>query len=233
MGISLAGCVTTSQQRVRRKPGERPLRANTAGPPAAAQVDTWLAIHDDNTATLYLGFAELGQGATTALLQVAAEELDLSAWTRSAPHRSTRIVSPNQGGTYSSASIQRGRPQIAARGRRMHARPCWRGPPYGSKHRRRQLVVERGRVSVAGTPRRAVTFGELIGGETFELAITGKAPLKTSADYRLVAQPVPRADLAGKLTGTHTYIQHLRLPGMLHGRLVRPRDRIAYGSGRA
>src|SRR2546425_8211897 len=52
-------------------------RGEIAGPPDPKLVDTWLAIHSDNTATLYIGFAELGQGASTALLQIAAEELDL------------------------------------------------------------------------------------------------------------------------------------------------------------
>src|SRR5215813_1541464 len=85
--------------------------------PAAArsldlrQVDTWLAIHADNSATVYIGFAELGQGASTALLQVAAEELDLDlSQVKSVPLDT--IITPNQGGTYSSAAINRGSPQI-------------------------------------------------------------------------------------------------------------------------
>ena len=56
---------------------EPPARGTVAGPPDPKQVDTWLAIHADNTATVYIGFAELGQGNSTALLQVAAEELDM------------------------------------------------------------------------------------------------------------------------------------------------------------
>ena len=54
-----------------------PRAAPSPGPPDAKQIDTWLAIHADNTATVYIGFAELGQGTSTALLQIAAEELDL------------------------------------------------------------------------------------------------------------------------------------------------------------
>src|ERR1041384_5033900 len=75
------------------------------------QLDTWLAIHADNTAVVYIGFAELGQGASTALLQVAAEELDMDmSQLKSVPLDTT--VTPNQGGTYSSASINRGGPQV-------------------------------------------------------------------------------------------------------------------------
>ncbi|HET9832408.1 MAG TPA: molybdopterin cofactor-binding domain-containing protein, partial [Vicinamibacterales bacterium] len=86
-------------------------RGTIPGPPDARQVDTWLAIHADNTATVYVGFAELGQGASTALLQIAADELDLDM----SQIKSVRLdtnVTPNQGGTYSSASIARGGPQV-------------------------------------------------------------------------------------------------------------------------
>src|SRR5258708_28731082 len=81
------------------------------GPPDAKQIDTWLAIHADNTATVYVGFAELGQGASTALLQIAADELDLDMGQIKSVRLDTNVT-PNQGGTYSSASIARGGPQV-------------------------------------------------------------------------------------------------------------------------
>src|SRR5437764_9221353 len=77
-------------------------RGATPGPPDAKVIDTWLAIHADNTATAYIGFAELGQGNSTALLQIAAEELDMDM----SQIRTVRLdtnITPNQGGTYSSA----------------------------------------------------------------------------------------------------------------------------------
>src|SRR6185503_11564014 len=77
------------------------------------QLDTWLAIHANNTATIYIGFAELGQGASTALLQVAAEELDLDLSQVRSVQLDTNNT-PHQGGTYSSAAINRGAPQIRA-----------------------------------------------------------------------------------------------------------------------
>ena len=87
------------------------VRGAIAGPPDARQIDTWLAIHADNTATVYIGFAELGQGASTALLQVAADELDLDmSQVKTVPLDTS--VTPNQGGTYSSAAINRGSPQV-------------------------------------------------------------------------------------------------------------------------
>src|SRR5262249_21841954 len=86
-------------------------RGAVAGPPDPKQIDTWLAIHADNTATVYIGFAELGQGNSTALLQVAADELDLDMSQIKTVRLDTNVT-PNQGGTYSSASIQRGGPQV-------------------------------------------------------------------------------------------------------------------------
>src|SRR5207249_7939631 len=95
--------------------GDTSLAQNSASAAARSldlkQIDTWLAIHADNTATIYIGFAELGQGASTALLQVAAEELDLDMNQVQSVQLDTNIT-PNQGGTYSSAAINRGSPQI-------------------------------------------------------------------------------------------------------------------------
>jgi nicotinate dehydrogenase subunit B len=226
VGFSLASCVSTGGN---RKAGTRALREPKAGPPDAKQVDTWLAIHEDNTATLYTGFAELGQGSTTALLQVAAEELDLGLDQIHAAPLDTHI-SPNQGGTYSSASVQRGRPVIAAAAAEARAALLARaavklGVPI------ERLTVTGGKVTVVGASRRSVTYGELVGGETFSVEVTGKASLKPASEYRLVGQRLARADLAGKVSARHTFIQQLRLPGMVHGRIIRPRGQGSYGTG--
>lgn len=192
-------------------------------------MDTWLAIHADNTATLYLGFAELGQGATTSLLQVAAEELDLSMEQMQAAPLDTHL-SPNQGGTYSSAAIQRGRPQVAAAA--AHARAALLGRAAERLGVAVEaLLVERGVVRVQAEPRRRTTYGELVGGELFELRMQGTPALKPAGAYQLVGRPVPRRDLTSRVDGSHTFIQHLRLPGMLHARIVRPRGQPAYGAG--
>src|SRR5215510_9817094 len=147
------------------------------------QVDTWLAIHSDNTATIYIGFAELGQGASTALLQVAAEELDLDmSQVKSVPLDTT--VTPNQGGTYSSAAINRGSPQIraaAAEARRALLQ-------LASKRLEtpvERLSVSKGVVSVAGNSSRSVKYGELVGDKPFDLPVTGSAPIKASSEYKL------------------------------------------------
>jgi len=204
-------------------------RGAKAGPPDPKQIDTWLAVHGDNTATLYIGFAELGQGCTTSLPQVAAEELDLDLGQITTVQLDTNVT-PNQGGTYSSASTARGGPQIrtaAAEARQallgMAAKKL--GAPVG------QLTVAAGVVSVVGQSGKSVSYGDLIGGKRFDVAFTGKAPVKSPADYKVVGKPLPRTDIPDKVRGTFTYIQHLALPGMLHARIVRPRGQRAYAAG--
>jgi len=208
--------------------GATPPRGAAAGPPDPKQIDTWLAIHADNTATLYIGFVELGQGTTTALPQIAAEELDLTLDQIGTVQTDTHVT-PNQGGTYSSASIARGGPQVrtaAAEARQALLKLASErlGVPAGD------LRVAAGVVTAVGT-RRSVTYGELIGDRLFEIPFTGNAPVKAPTDYKLVGGRAPRKDLPAKVAGTFTYVQHQRLPGMLHGRVVRPRGQRAYGVG--
>src|SRR5580692_7422727 len=130
------------------------------GPPDAKQIDTWLAIHADNTATIFIGFAELGQGNSTALLQVAAE-LDLDMGQLKTVRLDTSIT-PNQGGTYSSASIQRGGPQV----RTAAAEARFALLQLASKNLNTpvdRLTVAKGIVSVKEDPAQSVTYGTLVG----------------------------------------------------------------------
>ncbi|MFZ0980259.1 MAG: molybdopterin cofactor-binding domain-containing protein [Candidatus Acidiferrales bacterium] len=196
--------------------------------PDPKQIDTWLAIHGDNTATIYIGYVELGQGSTTSLLQISAEELDLDMSQVSTVRLDTDLT-PNQGGTYSSSSIARGSPAIrtaAAEARQALLEMASKklDAPVES------MTVAKGVVSTRFSGK-TVTYGELIGDKHFDLAFTGKAPLKPVADYKLVGAHPPRNDIPGKVSGAYVYLQHVRLPGMLHGRVVRPRGQGAYGAG--
>ncbi len=206
-------------------------RGALAGPPDAKQIDTWLAIHADNTATVYIGYVELGQGSTTSLLQIAAEELDLDMSQVSTVRLDTNIT-PNQGGTYSSSSIARGSPAIrtaAAEARQalLQLGSKTMGAPV------ERLTVSKGVVTVGGMGGEAqsVTYGELIGDKQFNLAFTGTAPVKPVAEYKLVGKRPVRNDIPDKVSGKYVYLQHVRLPGMWHARVVRPRGQSAYGSG--
>jgi CO/xanthine dehydrogenase Mo-binding subunit len=204
-------------------------RPPVPGPPDARQIDTWLAIHSDNTATIFIGFAELGQGSSTALLQVAAEELDLDMSQLKTVRLDTSIT-PNQGGTYSSASIQRGGPQVrtaAAEARQALLQMASKNlsvPPD-------QLTVAKGVVSAKNNASQSVTYGALIGDKPFHLAFTGTAPVRKPDEFKIVGTPIPRNDIPDKVNGKYSYMQHQRLPGMLHGRVVRPRGQAQYSAG--
>src|SRR5205814_3160473 len=85
-----------------------------------------------------------------------------------------------------------------------------------------QLITADGVVSVRNTPARKVTYGELVGGKQFNVKVTGKTKTKEPKDYRIVGKSVPRWDIPEKVFGSFTYMQDVKVAGMLHGRVVRP-----------
>ena len=85
-----------------------------------------------------------------------------------------------------------------------------------------RLEMSDGVVSVAGDASRRLTFGALIGDGRFERTISGRAPVKAPSAYKVVGHPVPRVEIPAKVTGKHVYVHDVRLPGMVHGRVVRP-----------
>ena len=209
--------------------GSAAARDEAAGPPDPNQVDSWIAVHADNTATVYLGKCELGQGNTTGLLQIAGEELDFDMSQLSAVRLDTNVT-PNQGATSASSSIYRGGPQLRtaaaeARAALLQLAADRLGVQPGS------LTVSKGVVSVQGEPGRAIAYGALLGDRPFNVKITGTAPLKPRNRYKLVGQRVPRVDIPDKFSGKYVRVQHLRAPNMLHGRVVLPRGQRAFGSG--
>lgn len=189
-------------------------------------IDSWIAIHADNTATALIGFVEQGQGCTTSLPQIAAEELDLGAdQMRIVAHETD--VTPYQGGTYSSSAIANGRPQVQDAAAEARLELFKRAATHLNVSVD-MLEVTRGVVSVKDAPTRSVTYGELVGDRQFETSFTGEAKPKPTSSYKIIGQPVKRKDMAGKITGDHTYIQHMRLPDMLHARIIQPRGHSLY-----
>ena len=197
--------------------------------PDLEQLDTWLAIHADNTATIFFGYVEIGQGSATSLLQIAAEELDLNMnQVKSARMDTNR--SPNQGSTAASASISRGGPKVrAAAAEARRALLTIASQKLNAPVDR--LIVSGGVVSVADGPQKSVSYGKLVGDKPFHVPLTGTAPLKPVSAYKLVGTRVPRIDIPDKVSGKYVYMQHVRLPGMLHGRVVRPRGQSGYADG--
>lgn len=203
--------------------------------PAAGNLDAWLAVRPDDTVTLFTGKIETGTGVQTALAQFAAEELDFP-FERLDVVMGTTSSTVDQGPTYGSMTIRYAGPQIrhaAAAGRQALL-------DLAARHFEvpvSQLVAAQGTISVAGSPDRAITYGKLVdgkrlnveigaSGEGFDLKVAPKVRTKDPATYRVVGQPLRRKDIPGKVMAQFTYVQDVRVEGMLHGRVVRP-----YGVG--
>jgi CO/xanthine dehydrogenase Mo-binding subunit len=217
------------------------------GPFDQGAVDSWVVVNADNTVTLKAGKVELGQGTSTGLMMIAAEELDVAMsqmrWTM---HDTN--TTPDQGATVGSQGIQTGGPQVraaaaAARSRLLDLAAAQLGVAKAN------LTVDKGVVSGGG---RTVKYGDLLGGKLFNARIPGSpapqtaqlggdAPRASGApgtkpigQYKLVGtHNVQRIDLPDKISGRFTYTHNVRAPGMLHGRIVRPRGQGAYGKGTA
>ncbi|MBI2161679.1 MAG: xanthine dehydrogenase family protein molybdopterin-binding subunit [Candidatus Rokubacteria bacterium] len=197
--------------------------AQTAGkkkPVAPTEVDTFLAIARDGTVTMYTGKVDIGTGIRAALPQMVAEELDVRL-DRVKMVEGDTALTPDQGPTWGSLSIQIAGVQIrqaAATARKALIELAVQklGMPSAD------LAVREGVVFVRAEPHRRVAYGDLIGDQDFNLKVDPAAPLKNPKDYTIVSQPVPRPDIPGKVTGTHTYMHDFRVPGMLHARVVRP-----------
>ena len=196
-------------------------------------LDSWLAVHADGSVTAFTGKTDLGQGNRTALAQIVAEELDV-------PFARVRMImgdtmrSVDQGSTVGSLTIALAGPQLrqaAANGRQalLNLASTTLGVPAD------KLTVNDGVVSAVADPSRRVSYGDLIGGRLlgvamprrgagagFGLALGGAQP-KSADQYKVVGQSVPRVDIPPKVTGEWFYIQDVRLPGMLHGRVIRPK----------
>ena len=87
-------------------------------------------------------------------------------------------------------------------------------------------------MSVDGEPGRSVTYGDLIGDKLLKAKVSGAVPLKPASQYTLVGTRVPRVDLPDKMAGKYVHMQHVRLPNMMHGRVVLPpAGQRAYGAG--
>ncbi len=184
------------------------------------QVDDWLAIQPDGTVTAFSGKVELGQGVRTALAQIVAEELDV-------PFDRVHMVmgdtgrTPDEGYTAGSVTIEYG--GYALRHASAEARRALLELASDRLDATvEELSVRDGMVFVTDRPERAVTYAELAGGKRLDRTITGNAAVKRPQDYHIVGQPVRRVDLPHKITGESSFVHDLRLPGMLHARVVRP-----------
>ena len=206
-------------------------QAAAAGEPEATSLDSWLAIAQDGRVTVFTSKVELGTGTETALAQIVAEELDV-------PFRRIHMVagdtatSVDQAVTAASRTIERAGPQLrqaAAVARRELLRLASERLNTPAD----QLSVTDGVISANGDAARRVSYADLIGNKRFnvkmeasgagwDLKLDPNVPVKNVKDYKIVGTSVRRTDLPGKFTGEFTYAHDVRVPGMLHGRVVRP-----------
>jgi CO/xanthine dehydrogenase Mo-binding subunit len=183
-------------------------------------LDAWIRLDVSGQVTVFTGKAELGQGIKTALIQVAAEELDL-------PPSAVRLTTadtertPNEGYTAGSHSMQDSGAAIlnaAANVRQLLAEAA-----------AQRWGVEPGAVMTSGDGRfkgpggKSATYGELAAGLSLHVEARADVPRRQGA-RRAIGKTQPRVDIPAKCTGGQAYVQDLRLPGMLHARVVRARS---------
>jgi CO/xanthine dehydrogenase Mo-binding subunit len=194
------------------------LRSQAAEGGSASEVDSFLAIHQDGSATIYTSHVDVGTGITTAYRQIAAEELGIPVERFTVVQGNTGEV-PNHGGTGGSSGIPRGGADIRRAAATAHAAlvnlACAKLGKSTS-----EIRIENGVARAASGE--SVSVGELIGGKRFNVKVNNEAPLKDPKSYATVGKPIPRPDLTGKATGRYVYVQDFKVPGMLHARVVRP-----------
>ena len=188
--------------------------------PLYTGIDAWLAVGRDSKVTIFTGKVELGTGVRTALAQIVGEELDVEMDRIAVVQGDTGRV-PDQGPTVGSKSIHLGGPQLrqaaaAARAVLLELAADKLGAPASD------LTVKDGIVLARGDQPRAISYGGLIGGKPFNRLVSGTGTPKSPDAYRLVGTSARRTDIPGKLAGRHVYVHDVRMPGMLHGRVVRP-----------
>ncbi len=204
-----------------------PLGAGAAGAAALApaksvavdQVDGFIAIDANGRVTVYSGKVDLGTGIQTAMAQIAAEELSVP-FDRVTVVQGDTLLTPDQGVTFGSLSIQNGGMQIRQAAATARAALAAEGAT--------RLGVDKDAVTITDgvvLPKsggKGVPYAALVGGKDFRLAVDPKAPTKDPKDYNIVGKPVARIDIPDKVTGRFTYMHDFRRKGMLHARVIRP-----------
>jgi nicotinate dehydrogenase subunit B len=196
------------------------------------QLDSWLAIKADGDVVAYFGKMDMGQGVDVAIAQIVAEELDVPLERVSVVMGDTALT-VNQGGASGSTGVQKG--GIALRNAAAEARRVLVDMASARLDvPANRLEVTDAVVAVSGDPARKLSYGELIGGRYFDLPLKwngklgndlvaeGQAKPKPPSVYKIVGQSPPRFDVPAKVFGRLDYVTDVKVPGMLHGRMIRP-----------
>jgi nicotinate dehydrogenase subunit B len=190
--------------------------------PGSRQLDGWIAVKADGSITAFTGKCELGHGLYTAQTQLIAEELCVP-FDRVTLVQCDTAVTPDQGTTSGAqshpANFNTSNLALAGATAReaLVAMASERlGVPAG------QLVVRDGVISAASDSTKRVSYAELIGGRTFNLTLNQNARRKSAADWTVLGTPVRRVEIPAMVTGRFEFVHNIRVPGMLHGCVVRP-----------
>src|SRR5579863_1602234 len=208
--------------------------AVAAKPPLTPdQLSSYIAVNADGTVSAYFGKMDMGQGLSVAIRQMVAEELDVQVGSVKLFIGDT-ATSVNQGGASGSTGVQEGGHQM-----RMAAAEAHRvlvemaadklGLPANA------LTVTDGVVHGTADAGNKIGYAELIGGRYFNVHLAwngkygnplyapGKAQPKDPKDFTIVGQPIPRDDIAPKVFAQADFVTDVKVPGMVHGRMIRPR----------
>ena len=196
--------------------------AQRGGGAASKLLDSWIALGADGTVTAYTGKCELGQGLFTAQTQLIAEELSLPV-SRVKLVECDTAVTPDQGVTSGQqshpANFNRSNLALAAATARealLEAASKRLGVPAD------QLVAKDGTIAVKTDSAQRVTYADLIGGKKFSIPLSPTAKRKPASEWTVLGESVPRIDLPALVTAQFQFVHNVRVPGMLHGRVVRP-----------
>jgi nicotinate dehydrogenase subunit B len=209
---------------------QTPATTPAATPPAPAKpvlpgslngnrmLDGWLRINPNGTVTMFTGKVELGQGILTALSQIVSDELDVDIKRLQVISGDTSLT-PNEGVTAGSLSVQDSGTALRyacaeARGLLLQAAASKLGVGLSD------IRVIDGGISAASGAR--TSYWEVAGEVPLKREVSGQTAPKSSKEHRLIGQSLPRRDIPAKVTGGEAYVQDMRLPGMLFGRVVMP-----------
>jgi nicotinate dehydrogenase subunit B len=190
--------------------------------PDPNRLDSYLTLNPDNTWTIKFGQPEWGHGAYTGISMMVAEELDVDLDQVTYARPDTWIFAVGGGGGSGSIAT-RAQPVRAAAAQARQALMSLASQQLGVSAS--QLSVSKGVVSGGG---KSAKYSDLLGGKLFNITLNpptltpGQSPAKPVANYSLIGTAPMRVDIPDKVKGTYTYVHNLRIPGMLHARVVRP-----------